>query len=527
MGIQRKTKFGFPPPTTAPSSTTVRLVPLTQGVRGDVPWTDSPPGSAISMTNFLPVHGALIPRSRLSSLNTIRASGVTIEGLALLSPNNAGSHEVWYSSATVHGLLTSNGSISRASFVSAFGLGTPQTNDAITWQYAQAYSASLDAAVLVAAGGVSTSTLQVLYKTSGGVPQYSYITGAPIAACVGSHDNYVIAFRTRPGPTSQYYNTRVQWCARGEAMSGWTKEGSGFEDLLSMRGVGTAVKGMSDNRLILFTDLETWYGDTATYPQQFQFYPLEQIGCPVPGTIAETEHGILFVGSDNNLRILPNGGGASRIVAPSLHRVLRNDLRTQGFPGIGNQSWAVWDRYSKLYYLFFTFSTVLERRGVVVNPETGEWGYIDAGQSLTAGVAVGKTIPNNVPGEGLVFGNSTGTIYSYNSLIATDSGSTVTATWRSAPIASELPGNYKQLRRVDCDYRATSRATVTLKISQDGGGSYGHTAMPLSLLSAPVTGRASSDVYAGSAFPCIELSSTDTGYELHRLDVTLDIGGQR
>jgi hypothetical protein len=176
MGIQRKTKFGFPPPTTAPSSTTVRLVPLTQGVRGDVPWTDSPPGSAISMTNFLPVHGALIPRSRLSSLNTIRASGVTIEGLALLSPNNAGSHEVWYSSATVHGLLTSNGSISRASFVSAFGLGTPQTNDAITWQYAQAYSASLDAAVLVAAGGVSTSTLQVLYKTSGGVPQYSYTT---------------------------------------------------------------------------------------------------------------------------------------------------------------------------------------------------------------------------------------------------------------------------------------------------------------------------------------------------------------
>ena len=508
MGIRRKSMFGFPPTPAAPSTATVRMVPLTQGIRGDVPWTDNPPGSAQSMTNFLPIHGALTPRSRLSSLNTIRASGVTIQGMATLSPPSGVATDVWYSSATLHGLITSNGSISRASFVSAFGLGTAPTTDAVSWQYAHAYSASLDASVLIAAPATSGTTLQVLYKTAGGAPQYSLVTGAPIAACVGAFDNYVLAFRTRPGPTSNFYNTRVQWCARGDAMSGWTKEGSGFEDLLAMRGVGTAIKGTSDGRVILFSDLETWYGITAAYPQQFQFQPLDTgIGCPVPGTIAETDYGLMFVGSDNNLRLLPNGGGASQVVAPSLHRVLRNDLRTQAFPNSGNLSWAVWDRYTKLYYLFITTTPVfVPTRAFVVNPETGEWGYLDFATYPTAGVAQGKTNVSLAPGEGLVFGNSTGTVYSYNSLLATDSGSTVTSTWRSAPLATELPGNYKQLTRVDCDYRATSRATVTLKISQDGGNSYGHTAMPLSLVSAPVAGRASSDVYAGGAFPCIELT---------------------
>jgi hypothetical protein len=533
MGIQRKTKFGFPPSAAAPSTATIRMVPLTQGVRGDVPWTDNPPGSAASMVNYLPVHGALIPRSRLSSMNTIRASGGTIQGLGILALGSGAGYEIYHSSVTLHGLLNSNGSISRASFVSAFGMGTPPASDAFTWQYAQGYSAGLDLNVLVAAPG-SGSTLQVVYRTSGGggPPQYSFITGAPNAACVGALDNYIIAFRVRPGATSAFYNTRVQWCARGEHMSGWTKEGSGFEDLLSMRGVGSAVKGMTDGRVILFSDLETWQGQTAPYPAQFQFAPLDTgTGCPVPGTIAETEHGLLFVGSDNNLRLLPTGGGPSRVVAPSLHRVLRNEIRTHGTPGIGNFSWAMWDRYSKLYYLFITTVPAATAgkpvRGFAVNPETGEWGYLEFDNYPTSGVAAGKTGSNYVSNEGLFFGNSSGTIYSYSSLLATDSGSTVTSTWQSAPLASELPANYMQVTQVDCDYRATSRATVTLKISQDGGSSYGYTAPPLSLRSAPVTGRATSQPYAGSAYPMLELTSTDTGFELHRLDVSLLIGGQR
>jgi hypothetical protein len=531
VGIQRKTKFGFPPSAAAPSTTTVRMVPLTQGVRGDVPWTDLPPGSAISMTNLLPIDGCLIPRSRLSSLNTIQVSGQTIIGMALLPSNGILGHEIWYSSKTHHGVLNSTGSFSRASLTSAFGLGgIPTAQD--SWQYAEAFAASIDANVLIAAGG-SWTTLLALYRIGGnGAPAYSFVTAAPIAACVGSHDNYVIAMNIRPSVAGAVYNTRVQWCARGEPLSGWTKEGSGFEDLLAMRGTGSAVKGLSDGRVVLFSDLEIWYGVTAPYPAQFQFQPLDSgVGCPAPGTIAETEHGLVFVGTDLNLRVLPTGGGASRVVAPSLHRLLRNNLKTTGLAGFNNLSWAVWDTNTKIYYLFIQqvgSITIDPTFAVAVNIDTGEWGFVDFAPFPTAAVAQTKSrVGNFASSEGLMFGNSRGTFYSYSSTLGTDSGSTVTATWRSAPVASELPANYKQLKRVDCDYRATSRATVTLKISQDGGGSYGHTAMPLSLLSAPVTGRASSDVYAGSAFPCIELSSTDTGYELHRLDVTLDIGGQR
>ena len=486
------------------------------------------------MVNWLPIHGSLTPRSRLSSMNTIRASGGTIQGMGILTLGSSAGHEIYYSSVTLHGLLNSNGSISRASFVSAFGMGTPPGTDAFTWQYAQGYSAALDLNVLIAAPG-SGSTLQVIYRTSGGggPPQYSFITGAPNAVCVTAFDNYIIAFRTRPGATSAFYNTRVAWCARGDHMSGWSKEGSGFEDLLPMRGVGTAVKGTSDGRVILFTELETWYGITATYPQQFQFNPLDTaIGCPVPGTIVETDHGIMFVGSDNNLRLLPNGGGPSQIIAPSLHRVLRNELRTQGNPNIGNFSWAMWDRYSKLYYLFITTAPVATAgkpvRAFAVNPETGEWGYLEFDNYPTSGVAMGKTGSNYVTHDGLFFGNSTGTIYSYSSVLGTDSGSTVTSTWQSAPIGTDLPGNYKQLVQADLDYRATSRGTVTLRISQDGGNTYNDgTSQAVALPVAAYGGRATAHTYAGGAFPAIELTSTSTGIELHRLDATMMTGGQR
>ena len=526
MGIVRKNKFGFAPTAAAPSTATVRMVPLTQGVLGDVPWTDHPPGSSVSMTNFLPQYGKLVPRSRLSSLNTINVPGNTVLGLQELSQSLTVQPVLWYSGETVHGTVASNGSVSRASFVSSFGLGVAGIQTKAQWQYAPAYSAVLDANVLLAVGRSvtgSTDTILVLYNGVSSAPIYSYLTSAPKAAAVASFDNYAIAFNIGN------FGTRVQWCQRGN-ISNWTGEGSGFEDLLQARGLGMAAKGTADGRLILWTDMEIWYGVTATYPAQFTFAPLDTtVGCPLPNTIAETDLGLVFVGSDLRLRLLPKGGGVSQVIATSLNPHLVDGTYTEGVP---NVSWAVYDARTRCYLLYVRPQNVARFVGFAVNIDTGEWGFLDhptfgTGLSPRCGTTVSRNFGRYVGNEGVMLGTSTGTICSTNSKLATEFGSALTGTWRSAPLATELPGNYKQLTRVDCDYRATSRATVTLKISQDGGNSYGHTAMPLSLVSAPVAGRASSDVYAGGAFPCIELTSTDTGFELHRLDVTLNVGGQR
>jgi hypothetical protein len=529
LGLTRRSKFGFPPPPAGESTHTVRAVPLTAGVQLNQPWPLLPPGSATSMTNFLPLDGKLAPRSRLSSLNTINVPGNSVIGLQELTQGITNAPMLWYSGTTVHGVVTSNGSISRASFVSSFGLGVSGLASRLNWQYAPIYSATLDANMLMAVGrgtGGSADTILVLYQTGGsptGQPLYSYLTSAPKAAAVTSFDNYAIAFNIGT------FGTRVQWCVRGDA-SNWTSEGSGFEDLLQMRGVGMAVRGTADGRVVLWSDNEIWYGASATYPMQFQFFPLDTTaGCPFPQTIAETDMGFIFLGSDLHLRLLPKGGGLSQVIAPSLSALLMDGVFTEFTV---ETSWAVFDPRTRCYLLYVQRTNTSQYTGIALNVDTGEWGFLDhpgLGTNLTpvCGATVSRSFARYVGNEGLMFGTSTGTVCSTNSKLGTEFGSVVTSKWQSAPIAADLPGNYKQLTQVDCDHRSTRTATITLKVSQDGGNSFGYTAMPLSLLSAPVSGRATTHLYAGGGFPAIELSSTDTGYELHRLDVTMQLGGRR
>jgi hypothetical protein len=526
MALSRRALFGFPPPQPPSSVHTVRLVPLTQGVNQDTAWPLLAPGSAQSMTNFLPLNGKLAPRSRLSSINTIAIpNGAGGEGMAELNFGVAdGLGSIWLSGSTLHAIVASNGSISRASFVSSFGLGHADLELQSRWQYTPAFSGTIGSDggyMLVAAGGGSHDTLLCLYQSLGisGPPQYSYLTSAPKALAVGGIDSYIVAFNIDGG--GAFFGNRIQWCVRGEP-SNWTGEGAGFEDLLDMRGSGTAARPMSDGRLVLFTDREIWYGLRATYPAQFQFYPLDnETGCRYPQTIADTSAGLIFLGTDWHLRLLPTGGGPSRILAPQVAEYLR--ARNVSFAGI----YGVYDPITQLYHLFFTNGDL----SLVINTVTGEVGFMEYADVFPAtGIALGGAQAQAFSrSEGLLFASST-VVFSTNSLISLDtsfgSGSAVTSTWRSAPIAADLAGDWKQLTDINVDYRATSASTLTIRVAADGN-TYESTGRSLSLASAPVAGRAQSQVYTGGAFPAIEVQSSSTGYTLHRIDVGMNIGGRR
>lgn len=534
MGITRRNLFGVAPGPVAGSTNTSRLVPMTLGNQPTTAWPLQAPGSANSCTNMLPLWGTLRPRSRLSSINTIRfgpSGGAGISSMFELPGIGNASPQLWVSASTTHGVVTSNGSISQASFTSANGLGVAGLGANTQWQYTWAYSANLDRNMVIAAGDSGT-TLLCIYQTSGSaVPQVSYLTSAPKAKCVCSHDAYLVVFNTQQGSATQT-PARVQWTARGS--SSFTVEGSGFEDLgLSMRGIGTAIVSAADGRLILFSDAEIYYGLSAPYPSQFVFAPLDQsIGCPFGKTVQQCPEGILFVGSDFNLRLLPLGGGISQIIAPSLAPVLRPTAQ----PGFFTRwVFGVYDRTTGLYYLQLDYDGLLGTDfGVVVNIRTGEWSYTKTavGNILMSGTQAQLSNCQYTLNEGLWFANSSGTLFSTNSLIYNEDGGLsaagpVTATWRSAPIAPELAGNWKQLTKVCLDYRSTSKSTVTLKISQDGGNTYEPTGRLVSLPSAPASGRAESDVYVGGAFPVLELTSNSTGWEYHRVDVSMNIGGRK
>ena len=531
MALSRRALYGFPPPQPPSSTHTVRMVPLTQGVRLDTAWPLQVPGSSISMTNFIPLEGKLIPRSRLSSINTIRGLNAAYGMTEFIYSSQFGQAVVWYSAASTHAIVLSTGSISKASFVSAGGLGVADLEDQQGgWQYAVAFGENLGVGenMLVAAGS-SYDTLLCLYQqggTSAGAAVYSYLTSAPKAVAVCAFDNYVLAFNTSAGAA---FVTRVQWCVRGEPFN-WTGEGSGFEDLLEMSGVGMAVRGMSDGRVILFSDREIWYGIRAAYPAQFQFYPLDKsVGCCAPRTIADVPGGLLFLSTDWRLCLLPAGGGPAQRIAPHVAEWLRRRASVDSVQG----TWGLYDPYLNTYTLYIEKSGTITE-ALVLNLGTGEAGFLafTFGQAPWAGVGLGTTLASNYFGksEGVLFADSTGTVYSTNSTLAYDSSSVetqvVTSTWRSAPIATDLAGGWKQILDVNVDYQATSRATVVLRMAADGN-TFETTGQSISLASAPIVGRAKGEVYTGGYAPVVELYSTSTGYELHRLDVTMNLGGRR
>jgi hypothetical protein len=454
--------------------------------------------------------------------------------MAELTYAQFGLGSVWVSGLTQHVLVNSDGSMSKASFISTFGLGagTLASKTHRGWQYAQTFFGTIASAgenALVAAGMGSHDTLHVVWQNVGstGSAYYSYLTSAPRAVAVTSHDNYLIAFNTEEA--GEQFATRVRWCVRGSP-SNWTSEGSGFEDLLAMRGEGTAIKSMADGRAILFTDFEIWYAQPAAYPAQFQFYPLDTgVGCFAPLTIQQCDEGLIFLGSDWNLRILPVGGGPSRVVVPQIAKALRRI--TQVNPS-AMSTWGLYDPTNKLYHLFLEINLQQIVAGLVINMVTGEVGstLYAPENSPFAGVALGAYRADLFTGtEGLLIATLDGYVHSTSSIRSTDGGavqnSAVSALWRSSPIAPDLTGNWKQLTTVNLDYRATSLSTVTLRIAGDAN-TYETTGVAISLASAPVAGRASQDVYRGGMFPAIELTSSSTGFELHRVDVGMNLGGR-
>jgi hypothetical protein len=524
MGIQRRSRFGFPPPVPPSSQHTVRAIPMSGIAAG--PWPMHPPGSAHSMTNFLPVDGKLVPRSRLSSMNTIR-SMLTIQGITPKRDADGTATFLWISDRTRHGLLnTSTGSISVASFVSAAGLGVASiAQSAFMWQYAHVYMDIADDNVLVCAPGVfSYGTLEVAYQLAAAPLRYSYLTSAPRARCVGAFDNYVVAWNVEDSASGADYASRVQWCQRGNP-NNWTGEGSGFEDLLEMRGEGNRVIGSQDNRLILFSTQEIWYGLPATYPAQFQFYPLERsVGLLAPMTVAETDLGVLFLGTDLNIRLLPVGGGQSRIFAPQMREAIQRVVR--GSNSIAdNLSWGMFDPVQRLYYLHIDIGLAAAYMSFVLNVDTGEWGRMQYPE-ITPQVGCSFMAPSGLNlGQGHMYvGDSKGTVYSLNTRLGPELGFPVTSTWQSAPLATDLHNCHKTITNIFLDYRSSSTATIRVGVVPPSGTLVG--AVSTVTLSPGDAGTAEAQTYGGHARPSIYMTSDNTGYELHRMDVQMVIGGR-
>jgi hypothetical protein len=537
MTLKRLTQFGMPlHGRPQQSATTVRLVPLTQGMSANRPYTNEPPASASSLVNFLPINGALIPRSRLSSIATIGRPNQIVGMIEGIHSGALDTSRLWMvatGSASTDNLLamTVGGVVSQASFVSSGGIGT-----APSWAIASARpsfafypsvfdsSNVLDDLLLIALPKPITSaeTLLAAGLTLTG-PIYSYLTNAPKARYVFSYDDFVVAWNVFDA-TGTAQQRRAQWCDRGNP-GVWTGGNSGFEDLLSMKGYGTG-GAVVDNRLILFSTDEIWVGVPASYPAQFQFAPLDTtIGCPAEnsGTVQNTELGLIFLGSDNNLRLLPRGGGLSVIINPSIGVFLR-----ERGPMVDG-AWAWYDADRRLYHLM-PFIGGGTAAGIIVNLNTGEWG-----QEYTQVGATAGCYARTATAEKMFAGDINGFVYSTDSRLRGDtlppstgiSALTVTSQFRSEPLGMDLPDGRRQVLRTNWDYRATSSATATVNLSGDYGNTFPVAATPVTLSVASFGQSLTVDSIVDGPAPVVEWTSDTTGYELHRASVTMALRGRR
>lgn len=509
-------------------------MPLTGGLRQDVSNLGIGPSSSASLTNFLPLDGALIVRSRSSSRLTIPTR---IEGIAPYV-TAAGAAYTFISSRT-RAYWFNSPTLSEASFTSSHGIGTfattgPQGDTQRQWQFAQIYSPIDNENILVCARR-SQDTLVVAKPT-----MFSYCTQAPGARCVAAFDNYVLAANIYNAVAGNLVS-RIQWSDRGDPYN-WTTGLSGFEDLVAMRGAITRIV-LLDNRIIIFSDHEIWYGvqSGAIGYTAFQFAPLDtQVGCPYPGTIVETDNGLIFLDQSGHVRLLAKGAAISQIISSSVRPIIQSSLSS--IDKLPNQqlTFATYDPTTRIYTLWLRSAGTLSQVQLAINISTGAWSQLQFGNlgSLALGGQHIASFSNGI--DATLIGDQSGVIHSLSSTVANDTyDSSLQAIYQSPIVGREYGAREKTVREIRISYQVESQSTATVKMSWDGGTTFESDGKLLHL--APTSARStaggvytfSSGVsqavaypYGSSKYPTFQLTSQSTGLIVESVSVLYHIRGR-
>jgi hypothetical protein len=537
-------RFGYPLNVRVRSSESVLLVEPTLGVSVDQPSVDAPLGSTPESMNYLMREGGLEPRPCLSvRAATPQPLGNTpiLGGTELVSVTNlrypiASGTSRW----AVYGQAVTPNGWSVLSYVSSYGIDAPPALAATdAWHYAQIYDAARDETWLVGA----PSSYQTLYVTQSDTTVFSTLTGAPAAKFIAAYDNYLIGFNLRAGGADLVQ--RVQWNDRGSASS-WTGGLAGFEDLLTMRGQGTGIVPQ-DNRLILFSDEEIWQGASGSGPFVFQFAPYDTSrGSPYPQTLASTPIGLIWLGKDYQLYLLPKGGGPSQPIGQRFHRTIRAEIDTPA------RAWAVYNNTLSQYQLHYPVKggSGYPEKAVYLDIGSGAWAPQTFGHSLTAGFEINLSRSATTYGgleatgvtyagmsgtygelEGaseeraIIAGTSNGTLAYFNSNATSDLGVGVESRWRSSALIGDDRAHQKTVNEWRVDYQGESSSSLTVKFSTNVGASF-DVGTGIHMPSASVMAQGVAHPYFSAVHPVFQISSEGHRYRVFGFTVKFRRGGR-
>lgn len=446
----------------------------------------------------------------------------------------------------VFGQSASPNGFSVLSYVSSYGISDPPNlaGGADYFDYAQTYYPLTDQNLAIGAAG----SYQSLYVTQSDTTIFSTLTGAPRAKYVATINDYVVAFNIKDGNGT--YVTRVQWNDRGSASS-WTGGLSGFEDLLSMRGAGTRAF-LHDNQLMLASDTEVWRGVPRDWPFTFDFSPYDTSrGVPYSWTLASTPLGMIYLGKDYQVYLLPKGGGQSTPIGQRLHRSIRNTIDNP------SRAWAVYDNTYSQYQLYYPIKggSGYPQRAVFLDINAGSWapqsfdrsgGQVSLARGAEIHVSSSATTWGGLDAAGLrwadlnmswaelggssearaiLAGSSAGTFYYFNSNATSDNGTAVESRWQSTGLGGEDPSHQKTLREFRVDYQGDSSSSLTVRFSTNLGGSFDQSTR-LNLPAVSGLSQAIAYPYLTARYPSFEVASEGQRYRLFRFWMPFKRGGR-
>lgn len=546
--MERTSRFGTPRRVGSSSKTTVNIIEPTTGFSLAQPPTDLQPGQTPYSYNFLMREGGLELRPTLTSyvsnpkpLDFITGGETIVSSVNSHFPLVSGTTQMAYYSA---------GSWSKLSYISTGGKSTPPSGATTDyWDIIQTYNPTVDDMIAV----MGNESYQTLMWWSAGSTVFSTIPGAPRAKYVADFDNFVLGFNIRDvGSVQSKYIQRVQWSDRGAPLT-WSFGGTslaGFEDLLDAKGSGTRIMRM-DDRLILFFEDEIWQGVRATGNSSFAFSPYDRtVGCPYGWTVALTPLGLMFLGRDLMVYLLPKGGGPATPIGYPVRRQLQNLVNNP------QKCFSIYNPITRQYQLYYPVQggTGLPQECLYINLGENSWapqtyrsptgafsltrGFVSFNDTATSDItwggmsgAWGSTLSTwgdfaavlGQANEAIALGTSSGSMY-YESNGTMDGPIPIVAQWRSQAIGGDSPRNLKVMQEVRCDYMGTIASVLTVSISRDLGATF-DAPFTIALPVAPNEQNVVGYCYTPAQYPVFQVQYSSNAGRLFRFQTQSTVGG--
>jgi hypothetical protein len=336
--------------------------------------------------------------------------------------------------------------------------------------------------------------------------------------------------------------SEVQWSARGAPETYTTPDG-GVTLLSNARGGNiTGLYADGDRLLVLFRD-EIWQGVKIAFPFNFDFFLLfDAVGCLAPKSAAQTPYGLVFLGTDYNLWVIPPGGSPRRF-SENASRLLSDELTGDWFGNaFANDAAGGWSDEMDAYVLSWMDGN-FKAKGLTahVTPQGAVWSPIgfDVQSANSWHIRCFGQVSTSTKfnwsnlGRGRLLGASsrrsgstmsTGDIFEFTSLATDDLGSRITCTHFTL-VPNPNPMERQIVREVRLDYRSVSASSMSLRMTPDFGATY-PVSVNVALPPAPLSAQTVIHVGLSAVYPGFELRH-DSGhtFTIQGLSAIVESGG--